>query len=210
MTGLTLRFVEPMNGSHSRKDVTMSPPNSSSRLHTPASVDASPEASRPLLEGVRKLLGTVPNLFRVVGNSPAALEGYLALLGALGKGRVDAKTRERLALVVADANGCDYCLAAHTHLGGLVKLDAGEMSRNRSGGSEDPRAAAALRFAARVVEQRGAVTDADVRAVKEAGWDDGQIIELVLHVALNTLTNYVNLVAQTVVDFPTAAPRKAA
>jgi uncharacterized peroxidase-related enzyme len=181
------------------------------RIHTPASIQASPEASRPLLEAVNKLLGSVPNLFRVVGNSPAALEGYLALNGALAKGQLDAKTRERVALVVAEANGCDYCLAAHTFLGkNVAKLDDAEISENRAGGSSDPKASAAVRFAGRVVAERGHVTDDDVRAVRAAGFDDAQIVELVLHVALNTLTNYVNEVAKTVVDFPSAARLTAA
>lgn len=182
-----------------------------SRLHTPASIESSPEASRPLLEAVGKMLGSVPNLFRVVGNSPAALEGYLGLQGALGKGRLDARTRERVALVVAETNGCDYCLAAHTFLGkNVAKLDDVEIARNRAGGSSDPKADAAVRFAARVVSLRGHVTDEDVAAVRAAGYDDAQIVEIVLHVALNTLTNYVNEVAKTVVDFPAAQPRRAA
>lgn len=181
------------------------------RIHTPASVESSPEASRPLLQAVNKMLGSVPNLFRVVGNSPAALEGYLGLNGALGKGKLDAKTRERVALVVAESNGCDYCLAAHTFLGkNVAKLDDAEIARNRAGGSSDAKADAAVRFAARVVALRGHVSDEDVRAVREAGYDDAQIVEIVLHVALNTLTNYVNEVAKTVVDFPAASPRQAA
>lgn len=182
-----------------------------SRIHTPASIETSPAASRPLLEGVRELLGSVPNLFRVVGNSPAALEGYLSLSGALGRGMLDARTRERLALAVAEKNGCDYCLAAHSYLGKHhAKLDEREIAENRAGSSSDAKAAAALRFATRVVELRGKVSDDDVRAVRAAGYDDAQIIEIVAHVALNTLTNYVNEVSQTVVDFPAAAPRLAA
>jgi len=181
------------------------------RIHTPESIESSPEASRPFLEAVNKMIGSVPNLFRVVGNSPAALEGYLGLNGALGRGKLDAKTRERVALVVAEANGCDYCLAAHTFLGkNVAKLDDAEIAKNRSGGSNDAKAGAAVQFAARVVAERGHVTDDDVRAVRAAGFDDAQIVEIVLHVALNTLTNYVNEVAKTVVDFPAASPRRAA
>lgn len=181
------------------------------RIHTPESIEASPAASRPFLDAVNKMLGSVPNLFRVVGNSPAALEGYLGLNGALGRGKLDAKTRERVALAVAEANGCDYCLAAHTFLGkNVAKLDEAEIAKNRAGGSSDPKASAAVHFASRVVAERGHVTDEDVRVVRAAGFDDAQIVEIVLHVALNTLTNYVNEVAKTVVDFPAAAPRRAA
>jgi uncharacterized peroxidase-related enzyme len=179
-----------------------------SRLHTPTSIEASPAAAQPLLEAVKKQLGLVPNLFRVVGNSPAALEGYLGLNGALGKGQLDARTRERIALAVAEINGCDYCLSAHTYLGkNVAKLDEAEIAANREGGSADAKADAAVRFAAKVVNARGHVTDEDVQAVKVAGYSDGQVIEIVLHVALNTLTNYVNEVAKTEIDFPVVAHR---
>lgn len=179
-----------------------------SRIATPASVATSPVTSQPLLEAVHKQLGSVPNLFRVVGNSPAALEGYLGLSGALGKGKLEAKTRERIALAVSELNGCDYCLSAHSYLGkNLAKLDEAEIAANREGGSSDPKADAALRFAAKIVVARGHVSDADVQAVKAAGYDDAQVVEIVLHVALNTLTNYVNEVAKTEIDFPVVTHR---
>lgn len=179
-----------------------------SRIPTPASIETSPAASQPLLHAVQKQLGSVPNLFRVVGNSPAALEGYLGLHGALGKGRIDARTRERIALTVAEENACSYCLSAHTYLGkNVAKLDDAELDANRDASSSDARAAAALRFARSVVRQRGHVSGAELEAVKAAGWDDGQVLEIVAHVALNTLTNYVNSVAETEVDFPAVTPR---
>lgn len=181
------------------------------RLAVPASIEASPAAAQPLLEGVKKQIGIVPNLFRLVSNSPAALEGYLGLSGALGKGTLPAPTRERIALAVAEINGCDYCLSAHTYIGkNMAKLDDAEMTANRSGASNDPKADAALRFAAEVVRRRGHVSDDDVRAIKAAGYDDAQIVEIVLHVALNTWTNYVNSVAETTIDFPVVTARKAA
>ncbi len=178
-----------------------------SRLHIPTSIEASPATAQPLLEAVRKQLGGVPNLFRLIASSPAALEGYLGLSGALGRGKLDARTRARLALVVAEENGCDYCLSAHTALGKLARLDDAEMTANRDAASSDPAAAAALRFAAQVVRQRGRVSDADLAAVRAAGHDDAAIVEIVLHVALNTLTNYVNTVAATEVDFPLVSHR---
>jgi uncharacterized peroxidase-related enzyme len=125
-----------------------------------------------------------------VSNSPAALEGYLTLSGALNKGKLPAQTRERIALAVAEINGCSYCLSAHTYLGKtLAKLDDAEITANRSGASNDPKADAAVRFAAKVARERGHVSEADVRAVRAAGYDDEQVIEIVLHVALNTWTN---------------------
>lgn len=179
-----------------------------SRIPTPASIEASPRASQPLLASIKELLGSAPNMFRLIGKSPAALEGYLGLNNALGKGQLDWKTRERLALAIAERNGCDYCLSAHAYLGkNLAKLDDAEMNNNRDGGSSDARAAAALRFALRVVESRGHVRTAEVEALKAAGYDDAQVIEIVLHVALNTLTNYVNSVAETDIDFPLVTRR---
>ena len=182
-----------------------------SRLAIPASIEAAPAASQPLLQAVKKQLGVAPNVFRLTSNSPAALEGYVGLVGALGKGKLPAPTRERIALAVAEANGCDYCLSAHTYLGkNLAHLDDAEMTANRSGASNDPTADAAVRFAAKVVHARGKVSDDDLRAVKAAGYDDAQIVEIVQHVALNVWTNYVNLVAQTEIDFPVVTARQAA
>ena len=182
-----------------------------SRIPTPATIDAAPAASQPLLEAVKKQLGVVPNMFRLVANSPAALEGYLGLSGALSKGTLPAATRERIALAVAEINGCNYCLSAHTYLGkNLAKLDDAEISANRNGASTDPKADAAVRFAVKVVRARGHVSDDDVHAVRSAGYDDAQVIEIVLHVALNTWTNYINMVAETDIDFPIVTTRKAA
>jgi uncharacterized peroxidase-related enzyme len=182
-----------------------------SRIPTPASIEASPEASQPLLQGVKKQLGVVPNLFRLVATSPAALQGYLALSGALGKGELPAATRERLALAVAEINGCNYCLSAHSYLGkNLVRLDDAEIAANRGGGSNDLTADAAVRFAVTVTRLRGHVSDEALGAVRAAGYTDAQIIEIVQHVALNTWTNYINEVAKTEIDFPVVGARRAA
>lgn len=182
-----------------------------SRIPTPASIEATPAAARPLLEAVKKQLGVVPNLFRTVAHSPAALEGYLGLSAALGKGALPAATRERVALAVAQINGCGYCLAAHSYLGKhLAKLADAEIAANRRGGSRDAKADAAVRFAAAVTRERGHVDDAALQAVRAAGYDDAQIVEIVMHVALNTWTNYLNEVAQTEIDFPQASELAAA
>ena len=177
-----------------------------SRIPTPASINAAPEAARPLLDGVKAQLGSVPNLFRVLANSPAALGGYLGLSGALTKGALDARTRERIALAIAEVNGCGYCLAAHTYIGTtFAKLDAAEIAANRAGRSTDAKADAAVRFAVAVAQARGHVGDDAIAAIRAAGWTDAEILEVTAHVALNTLTNYVNEVAGTEVDFPTVA-----
>jgi uncharacterized peroxidase-related enzyme len=180
-----------------RKEMPMS------RIPTPAAITDTPAAARQLLEGVQKQLGTLPNMFRLIANSPAALEGYLGLSGALNKGALPASTRERIALAVAEINGCAYCLSAHTYLGkNVAKLDDAEIAANRNGASNDPKADAAVRFAVKVLHARGHVSDDDLTAAKSAGYDDAQVIEIVLHVALNTLTNYINEAAKTDIDFP--------
>ena len=182
-----------------------------SRLNLPVDVAAAPAAAQPLLQGVQKQLGSVPNLFRLVANSPAALEGYLGLSGALNKGKLPAPTRERIALAIAELNGCAYCLSAHTYLGRkFAKLDDAEITANRSGASNDPKADAAVKFAVAVASDRGHVGAEQLAAVKAAGYDDAQVVEIVQHVALNTFTNYVNEALKTVIDFPVVQARKAA
>jgi len=180
-----------------------------SRLTVPTRA-ASPAASQPLLDAVGRSLGVVPNLFRLVGLSTPALEGLLNLNGALNKA-LDARARERIAIAVAQVNGCDYCLSAHSYLGkNLAKLDDAEIAANRSGASNDPKADAAVRFAASIARSRGHIGNADFSAVKLAGYTDAQIVEIVQHVALNTWTNTFNNVFQTEIDFPVVTTRKAA
>lgn len=178
-----------------------------SRINTPATIEATPAESQPLLLNLKKQIGSVPNLFRAVANSPAALEGFLGLQGALAKGKLAAPTRERIALAIAEVNGCHYCLSAHSYLAKFVaKLDDAEINANRHGGSNDAKADAAVRFAVKVATERGHVSDADVKALRDAGYEDGEVVEIVLHVAVNTWTNYFNEVAGTEIDFPVAAP----
>jgi uncharacterized peroxidase-related enzyme len=182
-----------------------------SRLLVPATIADAPTASQPFLEAINKKLGVVPNLFRLMSNSPAALEGYLGLSGALAKGALPAQTGERIALAVAEINGCDYCLSAHSYLGKHVaKLDDAEIIANRHGGSNDPKADAAVRFAAKVARERGRVSDDDLQAVKAAGYTDAEIVEIVTHVALSVLTNYTNVVTGTDIDFPVVRANQSA
>lgn len=182
-----------------------------SRIPTPPTIEAAPAAAQPSLAAVKKSLGVVPNMFRLIANSPAALEGYLGLSGALAKGELPAATRERIALAVANVNGCTYCNSAHSYIGRtMLKLDEAEIAANRAGRSTDPKAEAALRFAQKVAVTRGAVPDDDLRTLRMAGYSDAQLVEIVLHVALNVLTNYVNEVFATEVDFPVIAAQRAA
>jgi len=180
-----------------------------SRIAIPAR-ETAPAASQPLLDAVEKQLGVVPNMFRLISLSPAALQGFLGFSGALGK-TLDVRTRERIALAVAQINGCDYCLSAHTYLGlNLAKIDAAEIALNRKGSSSDAKASAAVAFAAKIAKERGNVSDADVRAVKAAGYTDAQIVEIVAVVAENFFTNFLNIVAQTEIDFPVVTAAEAA
>lgn len=155
-----------------------------------------------LLQAVQSKLGITPNMMRTMANSPAVLQGYLSFSSALGEGALPAKLREQLALAVAQANGCDYCMAAHGTLGKLAGLSPQEISASLRSTASDPKAEAALRFAVALVERRGAATNEDFARVRAAGFGDGEIAEIVAHVALNVLTNYFNTAAQVTVDFP--------
>ena len=172
-----------------------------SRISIP-SLDASPEASKPTLNAVQKTLGVVPNLFRLIGNSPTVLNAFAAFQGSLAK-TFDVKTHERIALAVAQVNGCDYCLSAHTYLGlHLAKITPEEIAKNREGASGDAKANAAVQFAAKVTQERGHVGPADIKTVRDAGYTDAEIVEIVALVAENVFTNYLNEVAKTDIDFP--------
>jgi uncharacterized peroxidase-related enzyme len=159
-------------------------------------------AAKKLLDAVRSKLGVTPNLMRTLAAAPSALEGYLDLNDALAHGVLDHKFREQIALAVAQANACEYCLAAHTALGTLAGLTPDEIGRSRASRSLDPKRQAGLQFAQAVVVHRGQVSDAALAAVRAAGFGDAEIIEIVANVVLNIFTNYINHVAQTAVDFP--------
>lgn len=176
-----------------------------SRINTPGTIADSPQKSQPILENVNRMIGSVPNIFRLIGNNPAVLEGYVSLSGALTKGQLDPATRERIAIAIANVNGCSYCNSAHTYLGSKVaKLSDDEIKQNRGGGSSDAKADVAVRFAVETVRRRGKVSESQLREVLEAGYSEAEALEIVGHVALNTLTNYVNEVFQTEIDFPAA------
>ena len=161
---------------------------------------------KELLDGVQKKLGMTPNLVRVFANSPAVLQGYLSFNEGLGEGALDAKVSEQIALTVAEANGCQYCLAAHSAVGKMLGLNRDEILDARQGISGDSRVDAALQFATSVVENRGWVSNDDLEKVRSAGYNDGEITEIVAHVVLNIFRNYFNHVAETPIDFPKADP----
>jgi len=158
--------------------------------------------AKALFDGVQAKLGMVPNLFRVLGNAPAALNGYLGLGMALGAGSFSAKLREQIALTVAESNQCAYCLSAHTFVGGKLGLTDQDIAGARRAGAADPRTDAILKLARVLVVQRGELDATSLAEARAAGLTDGDLIETVANVALNIFSNYVNHIAGTVIDFP--------
>ena len=155
-----------------------------------------------LLDGVQKSLGMTPNIMRMLANSPAALEAYLGLMKALGGANIDGKTREAIALATSGANGCDYCASAHTAIGKTLGLSDEEAQLNLYGRSSEPARSAALQFTRAIVEKRGWVNDRDLEQVREAGFGDAEITEIVATIAMTTFSNYFNHIAETEIDFP--------
>jgi uncharacterized peroxidase-related enzyme len=163
--------------------------------------------TKELLDTVQATLGATPNMTRVMARS-AVLDGWLALGGALAQGSIRPATAERIALGVAEANGCSYCLSAHTYLGEhAAKLSDDELAGAREFDSEQAKAAAILAFAQSVLAGRGKVSDQDLEAARAAGLSDAELADTVGHVALNVLTNYFNVAFEVDVDFPVVEPR---
>lgn len=157
---------------------------------------------KEMLHAVNAKLGMTPNMMKTMARSDAVLEAYLNFSGALAGGKLDAPLREQIALIAAEINGCAYCASAHTAIGKMVGLSGDAILAARRGSSGDAKNDAALRFARTVIVNRGQVSEADVKAVKDAGFSEGEIGEIVANVALNIFTNYFNEIAQTEIDFP--------
>lgn len=165
---------------------------------------------KELLDAIHGAFGASPNMFRAVANSPAALKGMWGSFGALGGGVIPAKLAEQIAVAVADRNACEYCLAAHTALGRKAGATAEELVAAQAGESADAKTNAALRFALKLVNERGQVSESDVLALRSVGFDDEAVVEVIAHVALNLFTNYVNVALAVPVDFPAIKLRRAA
>jgi uncharacterized peroxidase-related enzyme len=165
-------------------------------------VSKTPIGSQEILPAIHKAFGSTPNMFKVVANSPAALKSMWGAFGALGAGTLGAKLGEQIAVAIANRNACEYCLAAHTVLGKGAGANVEEMVAAQSGQSSDPKTAAALRFALNIVSKRAQISVAEVDAVRSAGFNDEQIVEIMAHVALNIFTNYVNIAFEVPLDFP--------
>ena len=157
---------------------------------------------KELLAGAQAQIGMVPNMFRAVANSPAAFESYMLQSKTLSQGELNAKQREQIALTAAGANSCNYCASAHTALGQGAGIPEAEIKLNLSGKSEDANTQAMLNFTQVVMESKGNVSDSDLKAIRDAGFSDGAITEIVSHVAGNIFTNYFNNIVKTEIDFP--------
>ncbi len=163
--------------------------------------NATPKAAE-LFTAIKGKIGVVPNLYRVLANEPAALKATLTIGEELGQGSFDQKTREAIALAVAGANNCDYCASAHSAISKNLKVDDAEISSRLNARSSDAKLQAILTFAKAVVDEKGFVSDAQLQSARDAGLSDGEIVETIVNVVANILTNYVNHIAQTEIDFP--------
>src|SRR5215470_4818515 len=165
-----------------------------------------PADSKLTLDTITKNIGFTPNMMAIFAQSPIAFNAWDALLGSLSKA-LDVKTRDSIALAVGEVNGCNYCLAVHSFAAEhMAKLPADEIILARKGHASDPKRDAAVQFARKVIETRGQVTDADVKAVRDAGYTDANIIEIIALVAMYSLTNFFNNVFDHDKDFPAVAP----
>jgi uncharacterized peroxidase-related enzyme len=168
----------------------------------PLTVDDADDEQRRLLSDTQRQLGRVPNLYASMAHSPAALRGYLGLRDALTRGALGAVERELLALLVAQDNDCEYCVSAHSFRGSRMRISDEDLMRARRADSSNPHTRAVLRLARSVLEQRGRVADEELADARAAGVTDAEVLEVVAHVALNALSNYVNHVARPPLDFP--------
>lgn len=168
----------------------------------PINYEQSTGKAKELLDAVKSKLGMTPNMMKTMAQSPAVLEAYLNFSGALASGTLSDKLREQIALISAELNSCGYCASAHTAIGKTVGLNDEAIRAAREGNSTDAKDNAALKFARELVVNRGKTGEANLQAVKDAGFTDGEVGEIVANVALNIFTNYFNEVAQPKIDFP--------
>ncbi len=159
-------------------------------------------ATASILNQVQAKLGAVPNMFLTLAHSPVALNAYMKLADVAGTGKLSAKQREQIALTVGEANQCTYCVAAHGVIGKMVGLNPSEISEARAATSVDAKTQAALTLAAQIVQRRGHIGTSELASFKAAGFADSDVLEVLVNVVLNILTNYTNHIAGTEIDFP--------
>jgi uncharacterized peroxidase-related enzyme len=168
--------------------------------------DQVPAASKPMLDAFTKNIGFTPNMMAAFAASPIALNAWATLLGSLSKA-LDVKTRDSIGLAVSEVNGCNYCLTVHSFTAEhMAKLPENEIILARKGHASDPKRDAAIQFGRKVIETRGKVSDADMEAVRGAGYTDANVMEIVALVAMYSLTNFFNNVFEPEQDFPAVMP----
>lgn len=172
--------------------------------------DTANSEQKALLEAIQTKLGMIPNFLKIFANSPVALRAFLGLYGVANEGSLDAATRERIAVAVAQQNACEYCLSAHNAIGRKAGLTGDEIASNRSGTSQDTKAAIAVKFARSLVEHMGEVTSAELAEVRAAGYSESDIVEIITHVGMNVLTNIIGKASRVEIDFPKVALNAAA
>ncbi|MEK1871613.1 MAG: carboxymuconolactone decarboxylase family protein [Rhizobium altiplani] len=165
-----------------------------------------PAESKPTLDMFTKSIGFTPNMMAAFAQSTIAFNAWATLLGSLSK-VLDVKTRDSIGLAVSEVNGCNYCLTVHSFTAEhMAKLPASDIILARKGHANDPKRDAAVQFARNVIETRGHVSDAHLKAVRDAGYTDANAIEIVALVAMYTLTNFFNNVFDPEKDFPAVTP----
>jgi uncharacterized peroxidase-related enzyme len=164
--------------------------------------DAATGKTKEVLDSVKEKMGKIPNIFQLMANSPAAVEAYLAFNGALAGGLLSPKLREQIAITCAEVHICEYCLSAHYAIGKSIGMSDLELEEARNERAAEPKSDAALSLARMLITHKGDLSDAILAEVRLSGLTDGEITEVVANVALNTFTNYFNLLAKTEVDFP--------
>ncbi|KGJ87501.1 carboxymuconolactone decarboxylase family protein [Thalassotalea sp. ND16A] len=179
-----------------------------SRINLVTNEQANTEQQQ-LFSAITSQLGMVPNFLKVFANSPAALKAFLGLHSIAGEGSLEPLTKERIALALAEQNACQYCVSAHTAIGSKAGLSGAEMDANRAGTSQDAKAAAAVKFALALAEHKGEVTSAELLDVRNAGFNESDIVEIITHVGMNILTNILGKASRVEIDFPKVQLQKA-
>ncbi|WP_370895838.1 carboxymuconolactone decarboxylase family protein [Chryseobacterium gossypii] len=165
-----------------------------------------PADSKQTLDAFTKNIGFTPNMMAAFAQSPIAFNAWATLLNSLSRA-LDVKTRDSIGLAVSEVNGCNYCLTVHSFTAQhMAQLTPEEIILARKGHANDPKRDAAVQFARKVIESRGNINDADVSAVRDAGYTDANIMEIVALVAMYSLTNFFNNVFDPEKDFPAVAP----
>lgn len=163
--------------------------------------DEVPADSKPTLDTFTRNLGFTPNMLATFAQSPIAFNAWANMRTSLNRA-LDLKTREIIGLAISEVNGCNYCLGSHSYAANMAKLPADEIILARKGHATDPKRDAAVQFARKIIEARGQVSDSDLKAVRDAGYTDANLMEIIALVTMYSLTNFFNNVFDPDKDYP--------